>query len=69
VNYDESKRLLTRRELAEYLRMHAETITRKARAGEIPAYVSGTRTMRFDLDEVKRAMRRGRTKRASRRQS
>lgn len=52
------ERLLTRTQLAQYLQLHAETVMRKVKSGEIPAYSSGTRTLRFDLDEVLDSMRR-----------
>lgn len=48
--------LLTAKELAAELRMHACDVYRKAAAGELPSYKVG-KSRRFDLREVLAAIR------------
>lgn len=54
----ESDRLLATRDLADRLNTTPETIRRWARLGRIPVYRVGAKTLRFDLAEVREALRR-----------
>jgi excisionase family DNA binding protein len=51
-------RLLTAEQMAAQLNVHPETIYRRARMGELPCFRLGP-VLRFDLEEVKDAMREG----------
>ena len=53
-----SERLLTARELAEYLGLKPATILDKWERGELPGYKFG-RAVRFSLDEILALARRG----------
>ncbi len=53
-----SDRLLTARELAEYLGLRPATILDKWERGELPGYKFG-RAVRFDLDEILELGRQG----------
>lgn len=46
-------RLLTTRELAEYLGVSSETVLRRWRAGELPGYRIASNALRFDPEEVR----------------
>ena len=46
------QRLVDAKELAEFLKVEANTIYRWARAGRIPSVRNGARFIRFDLDAV-----------------
>jgi excisionase family DNA binding protein len=57
-----TERLLTTRELAEFLGLSPETVLRRYRAGEIPGYRLASNVLRFrasDLDEWLEARRHG----------
>jgi len=45
-------KLLTVKEVAEYLRLNRETVLRKTRKGEIPAIKIGYRSYRFYKDQI-----------------
>ena len=47
---------LTRREVAEYLRIHITTVDRLVADGKLPVYRLGDRVVRFCLEEVQEAM-------------
>ncbi len=47
-------RLLTARELGEYLGLSTETVLRRWRAGELPGYRLATNCLRFREDEIER---------------
>ena len=51
------KKLLTTKELAEYLNVHPLSINRKVLNGEIPCIKLSKRNLRFDLDEVMKALK------------
>jgi len=45
-------KLLTVKEVAEYLRLNRETVLRKTRKGEIPAIKMGYRSYRFYKEQI-----------------
>jgi excisionase family DNA binding protein len=47
-----AERLLTTRELAEYLGLSPATILRRWRAGEIPGYRISSNVLRFDRGDI-----------------
>ena len=47
------ERLLTTREVAEFLALSPETVLRRYRAGELPGFRIATNALRFDPDEVR----------------
>ena len=49
--------LLTRRELARAIKVSPETVSRWVHNGKIPIAVYANQVMRFDLDEVLKALR------------
>jgi len=51
-------KLLTVKEVAEYLRLNRETVLRKARKGEIPAIKMGYRSYRFYKEQIDSWLRR-----------
>ena len=52
--------LLTANEAAAFLKLHSDTVKRKAREGELPAAKIG-RQWRFDVDELREWLRNGGT--------
>ena len=60
-------RLLTARELAEYLGLRPATVLDKWERGELPGFKFG-RAVRFDLEEVRDAGRQGATPKGTPRQ-
>jgi excisionase family DNA binding protein len=52
------QKLLTVKEVAEYLRLRRQTVVRKAEKGEIPA-IKVCRRWRFPQDELEEWLRRG----------
>lgn len=52
--------LLTVAEAAAFLKLHSDTVKRKARQGELPAAKIG-RQWRFDMDELREWLRNGGT--------
>lgn len=55
-------RLLTTRDVAEWLHVSPETVLRRARAGEIPSFRIATNALRFDEAEVAAWLERTRNK-------
>jgi len=53
--------LLTKREMAERLRVSPQTVLLWGRSGRIPVVRVNTRTLRYDPDAIIEALRRGRT--------
>ena len=49
-----TERLLTARELAEYLGLSPATVLRRWRSGEIPGFRIASNVVRFDRDEIHR---------------
>jgi len=47
-----SERLLTTREVAEFLGLSPETVLRRYRAGELPGYRLGSNVLRFRESEL-----------------
>ena len=47
-----SERLLTTREVADYLGVSSETVLRRWRAGEIPGFRLSSNVLRFDQGDV-----------------
>lgn len=45
-------RLLTTRQLADYLGVSPETVLRRWRAGELPGFRIGSNALRFDPEEI-----------------
>jgi excisionase family DNA binding protein len=46
--------LLTTRQVAELLSVSPETVLRRVRAGQLPAFRIATNALRFDEDELQR---------------
>lgn len=46
------EKLMTVKEVAEYLRLNQETVIRKARRGEIPAIKMGSKSYRFYKEQI-----------------
>jgi excisionase family DNA binding protein len=59
--------LLTAKQLAEELNVNTQVVWRNAREGKFPHYRMGS-TMRFDLSEVLKTMRKNEDERASRKE-
>jgi excisionase family DNA binding protein len=51
-----SERLLTARELGEYLGLSPATVLRRWRAGQLPGYRLASNVVRFDRAEVKECL-------------
>lgn len=49
---DKSKKLITAKEVAKFLSIPISSVYRYARLGIIPSKIIGTRSKRFDLDEI-----------------
>ena len=52
-----SNKLLTTKELAEYLGTHPVSINRKVARGQIPFYRLSKTDLRFNLDEVLKTLK------------
>ena len=59
-----SERLLTTREVAEFLSLSPETILRRWRAGEIPGYRLASNVLRFRESELEAWLQAQRSERA-----
>jgi predicted DNA-binding transcriptional regulator AlpA len=49
-----SERLLTARQLGDYLGLSPASVLRRWRAGELPGFVLSSNVVRFDRDEIDR---------------
>lgn len=58
-----SSRLLTTRDVAEILSVSPETVLRRVRRGELPAFRIGTNALRFDRCELQAWLERHRERR------
>ena len=58
--YNNQRRLMTRREVAERLGVHTETIKRYQRRGRLPAVVLNSRVTRYEQAAVERLINEGR---------
>ncbi len=56
---EERQKFLTAPQLALLLQLHAKTVWKMARAGEIPRVAIGRRSIRFFLPDVVRALTSG----------
>ena len=59
-SYNDQRRLLKRREVAERLGVHTETVKRYQRRGILPAIVLNSRVTRYELSAVERLINEGR---------
>ena len=50
------RRLVTAAEVAEFLSIHQDTVYRWTREGLLPVRRLGTRSIRYDLDAVEKAL-------------